>query len=137
MLPIRLERKSIGDLFGVIGFGRERFERELARLESFSYRALIIEATLDEIARGYERSQISPRAAMGSLCAWSVRHGVAIWLVENHRRAAAISQRLLENFAVQVLRREGESRATLAKHDRPNVAADAVTTDRCERNPEP
>jgi ERCC4-type nuclease len=111
VLPIRLERKSIGDLFGVFGFGRERFERELIRLEAFDYRGIIVEATLNEIARGYERSQISPRAALGSLCAWSVRHGLPVWFAENHKRAAAVSQRLLENFAVEVLRREGESHA--------------------------
>jgi ERCC4-type nuclease len=111
VLPVRLERKSIGDLFGVFGFGRERFERELMRLEPFAYRALVIETTLDAIASGYMRSQISPRVALGSLCAWSVRHGLPVWFAENHKRAAAVSQRLLENFAVEVLRREGESHA--------------------------
>ena len=106
-LSIRLERKSLGDLYGVIGFGRDRFERELERLRSYQYAAIIIEATLDEVLRGFSRSSISPRAAIGSLCAWSTRYGVAVWFAENHRRAAGIAQRLLEAFAVDELRKSG------------------------------
>ena len=100
VLPIRIERKSLGDFYGCVGHGRERFERELDRLRAYDYRAIVIEATADDILRGYERSQISPRAAMASLCCWSVQFGVAVWLAENHRRAGGIVQRLLEEFAL-------------------------------------
>jgi hypothetical protein len=104
-LPIRLERKALGDLYSCFGFQRERFEAELKQLRGYDYRALIIEASLAELIAGYDRSHVTPRAALGSLCAWSVRFGLAIWFCENHAAAAAIAQRLLESFAIGELRR--------------------------------
>lgn len=103
-LPIRLERKSLGDLYGVIGQGRERFERELIRLQAYTYRAIIVEASLADVVRGFERSQVHPSSAIGSLAAWSVRYNVAIWFAEDHERAGKIGQRLLEAFAINTLR---------------------------------
>ena len=108
IMPIRIERKSLGDLYGCIPHEpgcqkdcgkRCRFERELDRLRAYEYRAIVVEASADDILRGYERSQISPRAAMASLCCWSVQFGIAVWLAESHRRAGGIVQRLLEEFA--------------------------------------
>ena len=99
-LSIRLERKSLSDLYSCFGQYRERFVAELARLREYDYRAIIIEATLSEFAAGYHRSQISPRAALGSLFAWAVRHHLAVWFACDHRAAAAIAQRLLEAFAI-------------------------------------
>jgi len=104
-LPIRLEHKSLGDLYGCIGLQRERFERELARLSTYDYRALIVEAALDDIIDGYEHSRVSPQAALGSLCAWAVRYGLAVWFAGDHTSAAAIAQRQLEAFAIGVLHR--------------------------------
>jgi len=38
------------------------------------------------------------------LIAWSVRYGMCVWFAESHARAAAITQRALEGFAVDHLR---------------------------------
>jgi hypothetical protein len=73
---------------------------ELERLRAYDYRGVIIEAALSELAAGYHRSQVSPRAALGSLCAWSVRYGLAVWFAGGHAGAAAMTQRLLESFAI-------------------------------------
>ena len=105
-LDIRLERKSLSDLYGCLGQHRDRFEAELKRLHAYHYRGIILEASLNELTHGYHRSQISPRVALGSLCAWSVRHHLAVWFAENHTAAAAIAQRSLEAFAIEALRRE-------------------------------
>lgn len=104
-LPIRLERKSASDLFGVIGQGRERFERELARLAAHAYRAIIVEATYLDVLRGADYSRVHPNSAIGSLCAWSARYGVGIWFCHDHDNAAKVAQKLLESFAVDTLRR--------------------------------
>lgn len=74
LLPIRIERKSIGDYFGVCGKGRERFERELERLRAYSS-FLLIEASAEEVLRGYELSLIPGVAAYGSALSWCVRFG--------------------------------------------------------------
>ncbi len=110
ILSVAIERKSLGDFYGVCGWGRERFERELERLTQYDYRAIIIEASADAVLRGFERSQITGRSAMASLCCWSVRFGIPVWFGETHRRAGGMCQRLLEEFAVHHLRagRENE-----------------------------
>ena len=100
LLPIRIERKSHGDLAGVCGFGRERFERELERLRLYEYAGLIVEASLDDILRGYERSRIPGRTVAASLIAWGIRYRLHVWLAESHRRGAAVCQRILEQAAV-------------------------------------
>ena len=106
ILPVRVERKSLIDLMGCVGNGRDRFERELDALRKYDYRAIVVEATLDDILRGHERSQVSGRAAATSLMGWSVRFECQVWLAENHRRAAGVCQRLLEEFAVEHLRKQ-------------------------------
>ena len=65
-LPVRLERKSLGDLYGCVGFGRDRFERELERLRQYDYCALILECSAEDILRGFERSQIPGKTALAS-----------------------------------------------------------------------
>jgi ERCC4-type nuclease len=105
-LSIRLERKSLGDLYGCIGFGRERFERELQRLTVYEYRAIIVEGSLAETARGAPHSRVHPKSCVGSLIAWSVRYGLGIWFADSHHRAGEVAQKLLEAAAVEALRRQ-------------------------------
>lgn len=102
-LSIRLERKTHTDLLGCVGRERGRFEAELERLIQYDRKAIIIEASADDILRGHERSQVSPRAAMASLVCWSVRYDIAIWFGENHRRAGGIAQRILEEYVLHYL----------------------------------
>jgi ERCC4-type nuclease len=123
-LSIAIERKSLGDFFGICGYGRERFERELEKLREYEYRAIIIEASADDVLKGYERSQISGRSAMASLCCWSVKHLIPVWFAETHARGAGICKRLLEEFAVHQLRAAKEGGAWQAN---PN-GSDSTTT---------
>ena len=41
---VTIERKSLADAFGTIGGQRKRFQRELERMTSFKYAAVVIEA---------------------------------------------------------------------------------------------
>lgn len=113
LLSIRIERKELGDLFGVCGNGRERFVRELERLTAYEYRAIVIESPANNILAGYERSRIPGRGVMASLCCWSVQYQIPVWFADGrqpHQRAGGITQRLLEEFAFHYLRhiRAGE-----------------------------
>jgi hypothetical protein len=107
LLSIRIERKNLGDLFGVCGNGRDRFVRELERLTAFEYRAIVIEAPAHQILSGYERSRIPGRGVMASLCCWSVQFQIPVWFADGrqpHARAGGITQRLLEEFAIHYYR---------------------------------
>jgi ERCC4-type nuclease len=103
-LSIAIERKSHLDFLACCGRERDRFERELERLTNLEYRALVIEASVDTILAGHERSQITPRGAMASLCCWSIKYQIPVWTVQGWRRAGGITQRLLEEFAIHYYR---------------------------------
>jgi hypothetical protein len=46
---VAVERKSVADLFGTLGQGRDRFERELGRLAEMEYAAVVVEGDWREI----------------------------------------------------------------------------------------
>lgn len=72
-----IERKSIGDLVGcLMGKDRERFEKELARLRAYELAAVVIEADLQDLARGRYKSKMKPEAALQSISAFYIRYGV-------------------------------------------------------------
>jgi ERCC4-type nuclease len=71
-----IERKTLDDLVGCLTRGRERFERELVRLRPYECKAVVVEASWQDIARGRFRSKMEPHAALQSILTFQVRHGV-------------------------------------------------------------
>ena len=57
---ICIERKSLPDLVACVGVERERFDREMARILAYPCRALVIEATWDNILNGTVPSEPTP-----------------------------------------------------------------------------
>ena len=118
LLPVRIERKSLSDLYGVVGNGRGRFAGdrkdgmyrdseesgvwkpcELERLRKFkSY--LVIEATADQVRAGFERSKISGEAAFASVICWACKYNISPIFAGSWRTGNAICTRLLEEFAI-------------------------------------
>lgn len=76
-----VERKSLDDLLGcLVGDGRERFERELARARGLDAFCVVVEASFQDMAEGRYRSKMKPHAALQSVLAFQVRHGCPfIW----------------------------------------------------------
>ena len=76
---IAVERKGgMSDLWCVVGRGRERFERELARLAEIRYRAIVLEFDLAEIRRGLPQTpaagrRVQPMHVIGSIIGWCLR----------------------------------------------------------------
>src|SRR5271154_1778616 len=54
-LPVVIERKSMPDWYMCVGRERERFVEELGRLREYDAAHVIIEATFEQVAAGYER----------------------------------------------------------------------------------
>jgi ERCC4-type nuclease len=96
---IAIERKSLDDLMGCIGKGRERFERELDRLRAYPCRYVIVEANWGDIEAGSYRSKIHPNAAMGSICAWMAR-GIPFLFAGRSDRAGKLACRIMYRYAV-------------------------------------
>ena len=103
---IAIERKTLPDIIACLCNGRERFERELHRGRALDYFAIVIEATLTDIVNGNYRSQMTPKSAIQSLMAFSIRYRLPIFFVENRKYGARITESLLLKYA-----REMEKRA--------------------------
>lgn len=121
---IAIERKSLPDLLGVIGQGRERFDREIQRLLAYPCRAIIVEATWTDLETGDWRSQITPAAAIGSCLAW-IGAGVPVVMAGDRGRAAAYAQRIM---AIAARRRWREARALVAGVMGPETGAESGVT---------
>lgn len=95
-----VERKSLDDLTHSLGKGRKRFLAEVERLREYRFRALLIEASRDQIETGAYRSAISPVSLLATLDALQVRAGLHICWAGDRDRAA----RQLEGWVRQFCR---------------------------------
>ena len=99
---VSIERKSLPDFLGCVGRERERFEKEIQRLLAYETRAIVVEATWNELEAGlwlsgthYKwRSKITSSQAVGSALGWIAR-GVPIIMASNHERCSSFVARLL------------------------------------------
>ncbi len=102
---IAVERKSLCDLIGCLCGGRERFKKELFRGQALDYFAIVIEATLTDIANGNYRSKMTPKSAIQSLLTFSIRYRLPVFFAENRNFGARVTESLLLKFAKELERR--------------------------------
>jgi ERCC4-type nuclease len=97
---IAVERKSLVDLFGTIGGGRDRFIRELERLAEMQFASVIAEAELSTILTSPPRhTQTTPKTILRSVLAWMQRYPRVHWIFAPGRDAAErIGYRVLERY---------------------------------------
>lgn len=107
---ICLERKSEGDLLSTLTVGRERFERELARMGAMAVKAVVCETSWMRLARGEYKSRMTPHSCLQSILGLSVRYGVPFLMVESREAAAYTIYHLCRHFLEQ---REKELKAIL------------------------
>ena len=99
-----IERKSLADLIGTITQGHERFERELQRLMSFQYAAVVIEAHELDLRTGKYRSCLLPRSAVGMITAFEVRYRIPFHFCGNRIMAAQRIYELAYYFQREMLK---------------------------------
>jgi hypothetical protein len=97
---IALERKSLADLYGTIGQGRDRFVRELERLNELSVAGVICECDWDRILREPPpHTKLLPKVVFRSILAWTQRFPrVHWWMMPSRELAMATAFRALERF---------------------------------------
>lgn len=97
---VAIERKSKVDLFGTVGRGRERFVRELSRLNQLEFAAVIVDSDWgDCMWHPPERSKVSPSAINGSIVAWQQRFpGIHWWFLPGPYIASKQAWKILERF---------------------------------------
>jgi hypothetical protein len=97
---VAVERKSMADLFNTIGQDRQRFERELHRLQSLRFAAIVVEADWGTIIHSPPvHSQLNPKIIFRSVIAWQQRFpNVHWWMLADRRFAEVATLRILERF---------------------------------------
>ena len=97
---VAVERKSLADLYGTLGGGRERFERELQRLGEMEFAAVVIEAGWPAIIGSPPpQSKLLPKTVYRSVIAWQQEFPtVHWWACESRDFAERTTFRILERF---------------------------------------
>ncbi|MFO0919660.1 MAG: ERCC4 domain-containing protein [Planctomycetaceae bacterium] len=96
---ISVERKSVSDFYHSIGSDRERFEREMVRLQQMEFAAVVIEGNWKELLIDRpDTIQMSAKSASNTIYSWSVRYGVHFWTCDGRRHAELTTFRLLWHF---------------------------------------
>ena len=73
-----LERKnSVDELISCMTIGRDRFERELERMQAFASAIVVVEGTYADLAMGCYRSKMKKDSALATLVAWQQRYKIS------------------------------------------------------------
>ena len=84
--PIVFERKGLGDLFGTMGKGYERFKREMQRAKDDNVKLiLIIEGSYTDVWNGFERSQIDGASMLKKLSTLYIKYDLEFIFCESRR----------------------------------------------------
>jgi ERCC4-type nuclease len=78
---LTLERKSLPDLIGTLMHGRSRFINECERMTAFKYRAILVEASYEDVKSRYDHlgfTQAHPNGIAGSIDAVECKFGIPI-----------------------------------------------------------
>ncbi len=89
---LALERKNLADLVACTVTYRRRFLASCARLAKFRWKAILIEASYEDLKRGWEYSdipsEVHPNAVCGTLDAIEAKYGIPIIYTSTHRELA-------------------------------------------------
>ena len=114
-----LERKSLADLVACTVTYRERFLKSCARLAQFRWKAILIEATYEDIKGGFESfdipSDVHPNAVVGTLDAVEAKFGIPIIYASTVRRLATerAASWLSKHFTYWWLEKNGHGRVLI------------------------
>ncbi|HOI96702.1 MAG TPA: ERCC4 domain-containing protein [Syntrophobacter fumaroxidans] len=96
---IAIERKSLNDLVACLSHERPRFEKELRRARALDFFFVVVEASLEDIARGRYRSQMRPHAALQSMMTFMIRYRTLFVFAGSRSGAEYTTHALLTKYA--------------------------------------
>ena len=113
---LALERKILADLVACTVTYRQRFLASCARLSGFVWKAILVEATFEDIRAGIERfdipSDVHPNAICGTLDAIEAKFGIPIIYASTVRELATerAASWLSKHFTYWWLEKNGHGR---------------------------
>jgi hypothetical protein len=125
---VAVERKSAGDLYGTLGQHRERFERELARLNALEYAAVVVEDDWTGLlVTPPDRSQLNPLTVFRSVVAWQQRFArVHWWACPGRTFAERVCFRVLERFYRDKVEEHGKKKIAPPRRPVPDDDSDGA-----------
>lgn len=100
-VPICFERKGLGDLFGTMTTGYERFRKNIAKAREFNFKMiLLIEGNMREISKGYKHSSFDGESMLKKLATLHVKYDLEYHFFNDRREMA----RFIEETFLAVLR---------------------------------
>jgi ERCC4-type nuclease len=116
---LALERKSLADLVACTVSYRQRFLAACERLAGFAWKAILVEATLEDIKGGIERfdvpSDVHPNAVCGTLDAIEARFGIPVIYASRFRELSVerAASWLSKHFTYWWLEQHGHGRVLI------------------------
>lgn len=96
VVPIVVERKGLGDLFGTMTSGYERFKREMKRAKDDNVKLILaVEGTYSDVWAGYEHSQFDGASMVKKLATMHVKYDMETWYCESRR---VMARRIADTF---------------------------------------
>lgn len=103
-----IERKSLTDLVNCCARERDRFMDCCRRLRDYELRAIVVEASVDDVLEHRYRSKTHPQAVIGTTIAILVDYGVPTHWAGNPENAADFVERALIRYATRPTREEAD-----------------------------
>jgi hypothetical protein len=116
---LSLERKSLADLVACTVSRRGRFIAACSRMAQFRWKAILVEATLEDVKGGFEMfdipSEVHPNAVCGTLDAIEAKFGIPVIYASSVRELAAerAASWLSKHFTYWWLEKEGYGRVLI------------------------
>lgn len=76
---IAVERKSLKDFYRSISSDRDRFEREIVRLNEMRFALVVIEADWDGFMRPESFTKVTAETAVATIQSWSIKYPRVHW----------------------------------------------------------
>jgi ERCC4-type nuclease len=94
-----IERKSVTDFASTLSWGRERFDREVQRLQPYRWRCIVVEGDLTEV---YRVSAMHPHSVIGSVASLYARWEVPTIFAGNAAGAGRLMAGLLRRWTERI-----------------------------------
>lgn len=99
-----IERKSVCDLASTLSWGRERFDREVRRLQPYRWRCVVVEGDLTEV---YRVTSMHPHSILGSIASLYARWEIPTIFAGNAAGAGRLMAGLLRRWEERVAEEAG------------------------------
>jgi ERCC4-type nuclease len=90
-----VERKSAADFVGSITWGRERFDREIERLKTYRFKAIVVE---DDLSWCFRITQTHPHSILGTIASYTARYDCPVLFAGDRESAGRLICGLLRRW---------------------------------------